>query len=466
MPFRTVRLIAVTLLVPATLAAQAGAPARPDFKSLRFDESWSASHRSPRLDDAIKAIPLAPWLSLTVGGQARWRDEWVSAFQLDDRNDTYGQSRVQLHADLQAGDRKGLNGRLFVEMRDAQSYGRDLPGGTRVSDADRTDAQNLFVDVGHGRSFVRLGRQEVVTNRERLIGVPDWSNTRRGFEGVRAVLVRGPFALDVLDARPVQVRIAEANRPDSTARLAGAGFGSAPGAKPLVRGLPATWQVYRYEQHIAAASVTHRITTGARALWALPAASKASPVFSVELEGAVQRGRAGARALEAWFAVAEVQAQWRAVRGAPSLALGTDLASGDADGTDATATAFNMLYTAAHAHGGYADVIGRANARETRLVGNWSPLAALSVRGAWHRWDRLTLADGAYTKQNTVLRAASGSRARHVADELDLTLQYNATRHLRLIAGHAWVLPGAFLADTPGGALAERWAFFGTTLTF
>ena len=466
MPLPIGRLFAVAILAPATLLAQASAPARPDFKSLRFDESWSAAQRSPKLDDAIKAIPLAPQLSLTLGGQARWRDEFVSAFQLADRSDTYGQSRVQVHADLQAGDRKGFNGRVFAELRDAQSYGRDLPGGARVSDADRTDAQNLFVDLGYQRSFVRAGRQEVVTGRERLIGVPDWSNTRRGFEGVRAVLVRGPFAIDAIDARPVVVRIDAANRSDTSTRLVGAGVGSAPGAKALARGLPATWQVYRYEQHIAAASVTHRITTGGRALWSLPAASATAPVLSVELEGAVQRGRSGVRALEAWFAVAEVQAQWRAVRGAPSLALGTDLASGDANGADSVATAFNMLYTAAHAHGGYADVIGRANARETRLVGTWSPWGPLSARAAWHRFDRLTLADGAYTKQNTVLRAASGSTARHVADEFDLTLQYSATRHLRVIAGHAWVLPGAFLEQTPGGALAERWAFIGTTLTF
>lgn len=442
------------------------AAARPDFRSQRFDESWTRAMRTSHWDDRIKAIPLAPQVTLTFGGQVRAREEFAHAFTFTDVSDTYELSRTLLHADLQAGTPKSLHARVYGEFRDAQAYNRDLPGGTRASDGDRSDVQNLFADVGFARSWVRYGRQEVVMNRERLIGVPDWSNTRRGFQGARAVLVFSHFAFDLLDARPVVVRLNQANLGDSTTRFRVLSFGSAPGAKALATGLPSAWQAYRYDQTISAATSAHRVTTGGRAQWTFGGASKASQTYSFDAEGAVQRGSVEARLIRAWFWTTEVQTQWRALRGAPSIAFGVEEASGDRNGADTELQAFNMLYTAAHAHGGYADVFGRANALEKHLISTWDPVKRLNLRGSWHRYDRLTLEDGVYTKQNTVLRAASGSRARHAGDEVDLVGTITATRHLKFIAGQAWILPGAFLRQTPGGARESRWAFLGTTYTF
>ena len=162
---------------------------------------------------------------------------------------------------------------------------------------------------------------------------------------------------------------------------------------------------------------------------------------SLELEGAVQGGRTGARTLDAWFWIAEGQWQWRALRGVPTLSLGVEAASGDRPATATRQESFAVLYPAAHQHGGFADVIGRPNVRELHLIGGWDPVAALTLRGAWYRFDRRALDDGVYTKQNSVFRAASGSTARHAADELDLTAAWKATAHLRVLVGGATVLP-------------------------
>ncbi len=447
-------------------AAASKALVRPDFKSQRFDESWTRAMRTSHWDDRIKAIPLTPQLSLTFGGQVRAREEFAHAFTFTDVSDTYELSRTLLHADLQAGTPQLLHARVYGEFRDAQAFNRDLPGGTRASDGDRSDVQNLFADVGFARSWVRYGRQEVVMNRERLIGVPDWSNTRRGFQGARALLVVGSVAFDLLDARPVVVRLNQSNLADSTTRFRVVSFGSAAGAKALASGLPTAWQAYRYDQAITAATITHRVTSGGRAQWSFGGRTKVSQTYSFDAEGAVQRGSAGVRRIRAWFWTTEVQTQWRALRGAPSLALGVEEASGNGNSAGTELQAFNMLYTAAHAHGGYADVFGRANALEKHVISTWDPFKRLNLRGSWHRYDRLTLDDGVYTKQNTVLRAASGSRERHAGDEIDLTGTLATTRHLKFIAGQAWILPGAFLRQTPGGARDSRWGFFGTTYTF
>jgi hypothetical protein len=127
---------------------------------------------------------------------------------------------------------------------------------------------------------------------------------------------------------------------------------------------------------------------------------------------------------------------------------------------------FSVLYPAAHQHGGYADVIGRPNVREVHAISQWQPHAAVDLRGAWYHFDRMRLDDGVYTKQNTVFRAAGTSRARHVAEEVDVTGTWRATRHLRVIFGGALVLPGSFLRETLVTTETERWGFVGTTYVF
>ncbi len=448
------------LAMPSAVNAQSD---RPDYRNLRFDEVWTAAQRTSHWDDAIKAMPVTPDGSVTVtlGGQLRWREELFRGFNLTRLDDDHAQSRVLVSGDVQVGQRAHWHGRLFAEVRDAQSYGRTLPGGARPADADRHDMQNLFADIAYGASYVRYGRQEIALNRERLFGVPDWSNTRRGSEGTRAQLIRGRIALEVIDARPVLVRQSGANIADSAARFQTISLGSAPGAAPLVRGAPALWQGYRYAQTVRVGDThVHRVTTGGRTQWQWGAADGPRR-YQVELEAARQHGHSGARTLAASFWVLESTTTWKQRRGAPSLAVGVEEASGDNAGTAPLET-FAVLYPAAHAHGGFADVIGRANVREIHLIGTWDPFAPLALRAAVYRFDRRRLDDGIYTKQNTLFRAAGTSRARHAADEIDLTATWRASRHWKMIAGGAVVLPGAFLS----GARTERWGFVGTAWTF
>lgn len=464
---------------PAVVRAQTGRPPapadgarpavsvpRPDYRNLRFDETWLPQHRSHNWDDAIKAIPLASAVTLTLGGQVRWREEFFRTFNMTGASDDHAQSRLLLSAELAAGNRSGWHGRIFGEGRDAQSYGRTLPGGARPSDEDRHDVQNLFAEVGRGASFVRYGRQEIVINRERLFGVPDWANTRRGSQGLRLQLAHRPLVLEVIDARPVVVRQHDANRADSAQRFRVLSLGSAAGVGPVARGLPATWQGYWILQTVQAAAVaTRRTTIGGRTMWQW-GAPQASRRYALELEGGIQRGPSGTRDIQAWYRVAEASVQWPSQRGAPSLALGIEDASGDNPYTPQTAEMFTALYPAAHAHGGYADVIGRANVREWHAIGTWDPARALALRWAWYRFDRLRLDDGIYNKQNVLFRAAAGSKQRHAADEVDVTGTWRASRHWRVIAGAAVVLPGPFMTETPGGAGTERWGFVGTAFTF
>ncbi len=422
--------------------------------------------------DPLKNIALVPqWpLTLTLGGQARWREEFFRGFNTLPLNEDHSQTRLLLVTDVMAGKRTGVWGRAFAEYRDAQSYGRTLPGGVRSNDADRADFQTAYVDVGFRASQLRVGRQEIGLARERLFGAPDWSNTRRSSQGARLQVTHGRFALEAVDARPIVVRLKLPNVADSTQRFRTLSVGSSAGAKPLVRGLPALWQAYWYEQRVrpvnAPASHAYRLTSGGRVQWQWGTGKSSTVSRSLEFEGARQFGTVGTRDISAGFWIVETQWQWKRARGAPSVAVGVEEASSERRETPGTLEVFSVLYPAAHQHGGYADVIGRPNVREVHAISQWQPHASVDLRGAWYHFDRLRLDDGVYTKQNTVFRAAGTSQARHVAEEVDITGTWRATRHLRVIFGGALVLPGAFLRETLATTETERWGFVGTTYVF
>lgn len=405
-------------------------------------------------------------VSLTVGGQARWREEVYRGFNTLPIDDDNAQSRLVVSLDLLAGRHTGWYARAFTELRDDRSYGRSLPGGARTQDEDRHDIQTAQGEIGHGASYLRLGRQEIALGQQRLIGVADWSNTRRSSHGARLYLERGRFAFEAIDARPVLVRQQAGNLVDSTQRFRTLSLGSAAGARPLARGLPALWQGYWYEQaiHPPGGARTHRVTTGGRLLWQWGTTARVAR--SIEVEGARQVGTTGARTLAAHVWVAEGLLRWKRVRGAPSVAIGIEQASGENPATPARLEAFTVLYPAAHAHGGYADVFGRTNVRELHAVSAWDPTKALALRAALYRFDRLRLADGVYTKQNAVFRPAGTNRDRHVADELDLTGTYRLGSHWRVVFGGGVVVPGAFLRQTVATTRTERWGFGGVTFTF
>ncbi len=422
--------------------------------------------------DPLKNIGLVPqWpLTLTLGGQARWREEFFRGFNTLPLNDDHSQTRLLLVTELMAGKRSGVWGRAFAEYRDAQSYGRTLPGGVRTNDADRADFQTAYVDLGFRVSQLRVGRQEIGLARERLFGAPDWSNTRRSSQGARLQITHGRFAVEAVDARPIVVRLKLPNLADSTQRFRTLSVGSSAAAKPLARGLPALWQAYWYEQRVrpvnAPASHAYRLTSGGRVQWQWGTAKSSTVSRSLEFEGARQFGTVGTSHISAGFWIAETQWQWKRTHGAPSVAIGVEEASSERRDTPGTLEVFSVLYPAAHQHGGYADVIGRPNVREVHAISQWQPHTSVDLRGAWYHFDRLRLDDGVYTKQNTVFRAAGTSQARHVAEEVDLTGTWRATRHLRVIFGGAVVLPGAFLRETLATTETERWGFLGTTYVF
>ncbi len=409
-------------------------------------------------DAAIQpnANMLPPWLR--VAAQLRTRAEAVSHFQLTAgaaQRDVFGLSRLMAGATIST-TYVGAE----LSARHVVLHSQDLPGGRRASDEDRFDIDAATVtlrccaptpgDAAAPAAAVRIGRQPLRLGRERLLGVADWGNARRTFDAVHLSGTVSGRSAEAFHARPVVIREHDFNRADTSITFSGAAIGAA----------NQRWQLYTLDfRQQRTTGEHHRLTMGGRLF------QTAKPgQIGYELESAWQTGELDGRRVAAWFVASEVitalGGTW-----SPEVGVGVDAGSGDRDPADDRVGGFHVPFPTGHSHGGLADIVGRPNTVELRILGTLTPLPRLQLRGVAYRFSRLSLRDGAHSKGSTALRAAApGSRS--IGTEADLTATYRTTGGVRVLAGIAQFVPGRFLLDSPTGARSARWGFIGTTLDF
>ena len=461
-------LLALVLALPA-LAQTAAPPPRPAFQVVRYNENWSVLRQgaAPARLDALKYVPLseggAHWLSL--GGQLRGRSETVDDFLLVDaptNEDTFELLRVLLHADLHVTSHL----RLFVEGKHSVAFDRALPGGRRPLDHDELELQNGFLEVALGSAgpvgvTARAGRQELMLGSQRLVSPLDWANTRRTFEGFRAMARVRSVTMDAFLTRPVLVDTLDFNERDDATAFWGVAL------RPTAPAAALAWELYglglAYDGPAPLWGYTgehDRFTLGARLTGAL-----GSPLTRFDLEGGWQTGSLGASDVAAWFMASDLTRSFPTAALKPTATIGFDYASGDETRADSVVGTFHQLYPLGHAYAGFMDVLGRQNLIEARGVLTAAPTALWSARASVHRFLRASLGDGAYNVGGGVLRPALGDE-RAIGTELDLTTAYQMNRYTRFEIGYGHFWPGAFLTGSAAGAVGSDWGYASTAFTF
>jgi len=448
--------------------APAAAPTKPPipkYENLRFREDWSNLRSVPPcercdLSDRMKAVQLwdsCSWVN--VGGQLRlrfeaWDNQNFGALPGDDAWELF---RGRLFADVHLGEHV----RVFAEGIYASEEGRDA--GPRPVDVNEGDLLNAFADVKGdlGCSMevgLRVGRQEMLFAKQRLIGPLDWANTRRPFEGVSAWLKAPNQRLDAFYVEPVHILPYEFDEAFDDVQFAGLYY-----SNTRVKDLK--WDAYLLYLHRDAAKYG---TTTAEEKRGTLGATGGGPLrgtrFDWDAEAAFQFGDWGAESISAGMATAELG--WKpCVRcWEPRVALGADWASGDEAGGTSLNT-YNQLFPTGHLFFGWADLIGRQNLIAARLTVTAKPTPKATLRLDLHEFWRASPDDAVYNAGGAVLRAASGSQDRQVGTELDLQAKYALDRHWDLEGGYSHVIPGAFL-DATGPHLDTDFAYLQATFTF
>lgn len=501
-----------------TRASKGGVKAKaspvPAYTAVRWDEDYSyLSDPSKRSDvfDPVKFVPLGgradepdqQWYA-SVGGQLRYRYEYFNnnTFGVGRQDeDGYVLSRYLLHVDVHAG--RYL--RFFAMGKSALEDGRD--GGPRSGDRDELEPQQLFVDgtipLGEGlTSTVRFGRQEMVYGSQRLIGLSDWSNVRRNFDGLRWMTdYKGrdwSNRFDALLVRPVLLRqrqfandIEGFNNGDGTQTLWG--FFNTTELPRLVEDAKVRVESYFLvlnQQANTGVSPgrpfdSDTYTVGARVV--------ATPrPFDLEVEGAYQFGTRGAnndRSGVARGASGDISAAFfsteagvtfeGAERSGPAVRpyLGFDYATGDGNRTDRTYSSFNQYFPAGHRFLGEVDAIGRANivsptaGVDVTLVRNQPGARRLAVRQQYLAFFRASDADTVVQSNgNPLPRPAPLAGGSLVGQEVDVILSWQVDRHLVITGGYSHLFAGDYIrASAAGNADAARdidFVYLQSTFTF
>ncbi len=313
---------------------------------------------------APSATPATPAPKMTVGfsGELRSRSELDApggALNSDfytllrTRFGTQIDTDAGVHFVLQAQDSRVLGGEGHATAAAVQEFG----------------VHQAYVElrgIWKGAPVaLRAGRQEISIANERLVGVVNWSNLGRSFDGARFTVVNPGGAGDRWSATAFAATVEERGRHYGATGTAGkqsdhALFGVA------------TTSTMPQDVHV---DVTALYDVGAnyrtfananRATFDVRVRSAPERQLAAEIEGALQFGRqryepdsmtSSPQTVRAWLAGVRF-GRFSAPKRRASVLVGADVLSGDATPGDATYRAFSTMYASNHALYGLLDVIG------------------------------------------------------------------------------------------------------------
>ncbi len=408
--------------------------------NVRFDEDWSANAGKPGLE-GLKFLKLddAGDVHATFGIEMRARYEgFDNPLWGNEPDNGYLWLRAMPYVDLQAGPV-----RAFVQP--IAGYTRGLTGQKGPADETGLDMLQAFADLRLGSRetgtlTVRGGRSLISLGSERLVGLRYGPNIPQAFDGVRVIATRGRLRLDGFHVRPVQVGLGDFDdRTSDTRRLDGV-------YATLALGGGANADLYwlGYRNHVARfggiSDAEARDTFGLRLF------GKRGR-FSWNWETMIQRGSFAGKRIRAWSQATETAISFPHMRLQPRLRLRANIASGDRDPQDGTLGTFNALFPKGR-YFGELTPIGPRNIINVHpsIDVSLGPKVTLELSSAAF-W-RETVGDGIYDVPGQLLRAAGGSRARHIGNQAELVASWQINPLLNCSASLSLFTPGAFMRDT------------------
>ncbi len=407
--------LAAICVCPSVFARDAAQPTieRPGYTFLRFNEDWARWE---------------VWRDFNFGGAPTSDDNFVLY-------------RGSLHADLHVHDWL----RAFVELKSAYSTHRSLSGGNRTLDRDPFALEQAFVDLraglgDGGAGTLRVGRQQYLLGKQRLVSPLPWGNTLRRWDGANAIYQGGGWTATGFFSWFAPTQSEGFNETDTDLPFWGVYAAGKPGG---LSGLdlyylgygnrkPPTWNGTTGDET--------RHTLGARV------SGRVGSAWDYDAEVAYQFGEVGSGSVDAYMIGSEVGYTLRGLGWSPRVLAGFDAGSGD-DELGGDVQTFNQLYPLGHAYLGFADLVGRQNllAPSVGLITRPRASTTLAVRGFrfWRQSDR----DAVYNAGGGVFRAGNLGTSKAIASEIDVWLNHKFGRHTSGLAGYSHVFPGDFIKE-------------------
>ena len=345
---------------------------------------------------------------VTFGGQVRPRFE--SRTPVDGSWNSFTSMRVR--AALEA--RLEGNVRVFVQLQDVRFFGEE---NNTLSDyrADNFDLHQGFVELTEVPSLggvLRVGRQELALGEQRLVGVVNWAQQGRSFDGLRYTAPSsGRMRVDVF---AMKLREDPLGTQDWESSFAGA-YGTLP------IGDAGSLDVYGLLTTDSRENNGGELTFGG--FWK----GVAGPI-DLRIEGNLQTGERNGTNVSAYMVGVRAGAQ---IHQSATATLWYDYLSGDDDPDDDEIGVFNTLFATNHTFYGLADYFLDIPVHTGGLG-----LRDAAVKFAFV----LSPKTGLKVDLHNFQSAKEGDLStRSLANELDLTLTYQLSSPLTVISGYSYV---------------------------
>lgn len=451
---------------PTDTAAKPAPPPNPfkdPFYNNNFQYLDDGRERSEYYE-LLKRLHVGEHVTVDLGGEFRHqfknenRRSLVTGTPTSPRTDSFDLWRLRLYSNVAFSD--WIRG--YVEVIDAVSTHEDLP--PLANDENRSDVLNLFVDCllhagATGReTWLRLGRQEMLYDNQRLISPGDWGNARRTFDGVALLSRNKDLDIDLFFTRPVRTLPYSFDQPDQS-RWFGGVYATYKGFE--YSKLSAYSLALREEDVIpgALAGASHQIGSGNHdSRWF----TNGMRLFGErddwlwDVEGGIQLGRSDLQEISAGFLAAGIGHKFPCAPLEPTVWMWYDYASGDEDPTDGTIGTFNQLFPLTHKYFGFLDLIARQNVHDL----NWQlfvrPVKKVTLMTWLHLLWLAESPDGLYNVTGVVSRQdPTGSSGQEIGQEIDLLATYAVRPGVDLLLGYSYLWSGDFIRNTGDGANAH-----------
>jgi hypothetical protein len=397
---------------------------------------------------------LPKWLQ--VSGEYRVRSEEHTAYSFTPAaNDAYALSRARLNLDLTPTSWF----HAYVQAQDSEALGIDRTHATG-SYKDVFDLRQAYADFRNGeKGWIRLrvGRQEMQFGAQRMVGISDWSNTARVFDGMRLTLGHEGGRIDVFTSSVV------VNHPTSfDDHQGGMSFHGAYGS--FAHFVPnATFEPFAFWKTASSVkSLEGKLGNESEFTFGLRTAGKLPRGFDYAVEGARQAGHYSKDTIFAY-------AGYGIVGYSPSyLPLKPRFAAeyGYATGADANSAGrmetYDPLYPTTHGIFGITDLFGWRNLRHLRTSAEIKPFRRLGLNFDYHTMQLASRYDGVYnTSGSAIVKAPEGGAlSKDVGQEADGYFKYELRSNINFGGGFGHLFAGQFLKQNSRGSDASYPYFF------
>jgi hypothetical protein len=349
--------------------------------------------------------------------------------------------------------------RVYAELIDADSFGSTAPD--QAIDVNRWELLNLFADWTFlrddlGAHTVRVGRQELLFGRQRLVSPLDWGNTRRNFQGVRYMLKGDDYRLDVFATHPVNsatgfqpVAIYDSrfDQPNYHVWFSGAYF-TYTGMKDTV--VDAYWlylDTGTTQNPAQPDGMRHLL--GSRFARLIPVADGAR-VWDVDTEGGFQLGRDNGESVLAGFYTYIIGHTWKSFYFTPRLSHTFYYGSGDQIANSGHNNTFNTLFPLGHAYWAISDNLSGQNLYDYAIQTDVKPTKKTALTSAFHWFSLASNGDRLYNVAGVPV--GTPGNGRDVGTALDIYGYYSYNANLDIQAGYSWFWYGSYVeAVAPRG---------------